>query len=53
MKGHPIIYSADEMAWLEANRLMVISDYADAFAERFGREIDAKNLHALRKRKGC
>lgn len=52
MKGHRIPYSADEMAWLEANRLMVISDYARAFNERFGREIDAKNLHALRKRKG-
>jgi hypothetical protein len=52
MKGHPIIYSAEEMAWLEANRLMVISDYASAFAERFGRSVDAKNLHALRKRKG-
>lgn len=52
MKGFPLRYSADEMAWLEANRLMVISDYARAFAERFGRIVDAKNLHALRKRKG-
>lgn len=52
MKGHPIRYSDDEMAWLEANRLMVISDYARAFAERFGRIVEAKNLHALRKRKG-
>jgi hypothetical protein len=52
VKGHPIRYSAEEMAWLEANRLMVISDYASAFAERFGREVAAVNLHALRKRKG-
>jgi hypothetical protein len=52
VKGHPIPYTAEEMAWLEANRLMVISDYALAFAERFGRTVDAKNLHALRKRKG-
>lgn len=52
MKGHAIRYSAEEMAWLEANRLMVISDYARAFAERFGRVVDAVNLHALRKRKG-
>lgn len=52
MKGRAIIYSAEEMAWLEANRTMVISDYAAAFNERFGRDIDAKNLHALRKRKG-
>jgi hypothetical protein len=52
MKGHPIIYSAEEMAWLEANRLMVISAYAVAFNERFGRDVAAGNLHALRKRKG-
>jgi hypothetical protein len=52
VKGHWIRYSAAEMAWLEANRLMVISDYARAFAERFGRQVDAVNLHALRKRKG-
>jgi len=52
MKGRPIKYTAEEMAWLEANRLMVISDYADAFEARFGRRVDPKNLHALRKRKG-
>jgi hypothetical protein len=52
VKGHPIIYSAEEMAWLEANRLMMIGDYASAFAERFGRAIAATNLHSLRKRKG-
>lgn len=52
MKGFPVRYSAEEMAWLEANRLMVISDYAQAFCATFGREVAAKNLHALRKRKG-
>lgn len=52
MKGHPIRYSAEEMAWLETNRLMVISAYASAFAARFGRVVAAVNLHALRKRKG-
>lgn len=52
MKGFPIRYSAEEMAWLEANRLLVISDYARAFCATFGREVAAKNLHALRKRKG-
>ncbi|QPQ55565.1 HNH endonuclease [Allosphingosinicella flava] len=52
MKGRAIPYSAEEMAWLEENRLMVISDYTVAFNARFGRNIDAKNLHALRKRKG-
>lgn len=51
-KGVSIPYSAEEMAWLEANRAMVISDYARAFAARFGREVAAQNLHALRKRKG-
>lgn len=52
MKGRAILYSAAEMAWLEANRLMVIGDYARAFNKQFGREVEAKNLHALRKRKG-
>lgn len=52
MKGHYIPYSVDELTWLEANRLMIISDYARAFNEKFGRDVSAKNLHALRKRKG-
>lgn len=52
MKGRWITYSAAEMAWLEANRLMVISDYARAFCAAFGRDVSAVNLHALRKRKG-
>lgn len=52
-KGQWISYSAAEMAWLEANRAMVISDYHRAFCEAFGRQ-DATlvNLHSLRKRKG-
>jgi hypothetical protein len=53
MKGRSIPYSADEMAWLEANRLMVISDYHRSFVERFSRvDVSLPNLHALRKRKG-
>src|SRR5687768_3857401 len=53
MKGQRISYSADEMTWLEANRMMVISDYHAAYLERFQRpEISALNLHGLRKRKG-
>lgn len=53
MKGHPIIYSAAELAWLEANRLLPISDYAAGFHAAFGRhEVTAPQLHALRKRKG-
>lgn len=53
MKGRAIPYSADEMAWLETNRLMVVSDYHRAFVERFGRDdVSLVNLHSLRKRKG-
>ena len=53
MKGRTIPYSIDEMAWLEANRAMVISDYHAAFCVAFGRDdISAANLHGLRKRKG-
>lgn len=52
MKGHRIRYSPEEMEWLEANRLLVIGDYAAKFKEKFGHEVSAHNLHALRKRKG-
>lgn len=52
-KGRSIPYSAEEIAWLEEHRAMVISDYHRAFVERFGRDdVKAQNLHALRKRKG-
>ncbi len=52
MKGRAIPYSADEMAWLEENRLMAISDYHAAFVARFGRhDVSQVNLHSLRKRK--
>lgn len=52
MKGRAIPYSPEEMAWLEANRLMVVSDYARAFNAQFGRDVSPQALHALRKRKG-
>jgi hypothetical protein len=53
MKGHWIRYSAKELAWLKANRKLVIGEYAARFRERFGRnDVTAANLHALRKRKG-
>lgn len=53
MKRQRIHYSADEMAWLEANRAMIISDYHRAFCTAFGRnDVSAANLHGLRKRKG-
>lgn len=53
MKGRHIPYSAEELAWLEANCRMVIGEYHRAFCERFGRtDATASNLHSLRKRKG-
>lgn len=53
MKGQRIHYSDAEMAWLQVNRMMVISDYHSAFVAAFPREdVTAGHLHALRKRKG-
>jgi hypothetical protein len=53
MKGHWISYSADELAWLEANRLLAIADYHSQFVAAFARiDVSASNLHSLRKRKG-
>lgn len=53
MKGRPIPYSEDEIAWLSENRTMVIGEYHQAFVAKFGRsDVEPKNLHALRKRKG-
>jgi len=52
-KGKWIAYTAEERAWLYANREMVISDYHRAFVERFGRaDVSLMNLHSLRKREG-
>jgi hypothetical protein len=53
MKGRAIPYSAPEMAWLEANRLLPISEYHAGFCGAFGRhDVTAGLLHSLRKRKG-
>lgn len=53
MKGRAIHYTAEQMAWLEENRLLPISDFHQQFSAKFGRhDVAAKNLHALRKRKG-
>lgn len=53
MKGHWIVYSDVEMAWLTANRLMPIGDYHAGFCAAFGRqEVSAIHLASLRKRKG-
>lgn len=52
-KPRRIAYSADEMVWLEANRMLVISDYYKAFQNAFNRpDVSAANLHGLRKRLG-
>ncbi len=53
MRRGRIIYSAEEMAWLQENFRMVISDYHRAFVEKFGRaDIELVHLNQLRKRKG-
>lgn len=53
MRRNRILYSAAEMAWLEANRSMVISDYHRAFQAEFDRpDILQIHLHGLRKRLG-
>lgn len=53
MKGRRIVYSAEELAWLEVNRRLVISDYHRRFVEEFGRhDVTLVNLNSLRKRKG-
>lgn len=53
MRGARISYSAEEMTWLDANRMMVISDYHRAFISTFPRpDVTAEHLHGLRKRKG-
>lgn len=53
MRRGRIPYSAEEMAWLEANYMMVISDYHRAFVTQFGRDdVLLCHLNQLRKRKG-
>lgn len=53
MRGKSILYSADELAWLEANHRLPIAQYHEAFVYRFKRhDVAAVNLHSLRKRKG-
>jgi hypothetical protein len=53
VKGHPIAYTPEQRAWLEANCTMVIGEYHRAFCDLFGRaDVSAQNIHALRKREG-
>lgn len=52
-KGRHRKFSAQEMAWLEANRLLPIAEYHLAFVSAYPREdVRPQNLHALRKRMG-
>jgi len=52
MKGHPIRYSAEEMAWLEAHHALPIGDYHAQYRAAFDRDVSAAALHGLRIRKG-
>jgi len=53
MRRGPIPYNEAEMAWLEKNFMMVISDYHRAFVQEFGRhDVEMVHLNHLRKRKG-
>lgn len=53
MRRGRIDYSDAQVAWLEANRTMIISDYHSAFVVAFpDADVTAGHLHALRKRKG-
>lgn len=53
MRGHPIHYSAEELAWLEENHSLPIGDYFARFSAQFGRaDVSAKNLKSLRSRMG-
>jgi hypothetical protein len=53
MRRARINYSPAEMAWLAANRSLVISDYHKAFCAEFDRnDVAAVHLHGLRKRMG-
>jgi hypothetical protein len=53
MKRRRIPYSAEELAWIEANKALPRKDLAEAFRRRFARsDVSQANLHALCKRRG-
>lgn len=53
MKGRPINYSADELAWIETHKCGVRRKTHADFCERFGRQdVTFINLNSLCKRKG-
>lgn len=52
MRGRPNNYSREELAWLEANRTLVIGELHLLFCEEFGRaDVTKGALAGLRKRK--
>lgn len=53
MKGHPIRYSADELAWIEARKELPRRQLHDEFIARFSRDdVPFTALNALCKRNG-
>ena len=53
MKGRPIEYSAEELAWVEAHKTMVRRQAHELFCEYFGRkDVNLSNYVALCKRRG-
>lgn len=52
MKGRPIPYSPDELAWVEANRTLPQAELHTLFCARFGRDVSPGALKQLRQRRG-
>lgn len=53
MKGQQIKYSAQERAWIEANKMMVRREAHALFVQKFGRDdVSLNNYNALCKRNG-
>ncbi len=52
MKGRPIRYAPDEIAWMRAHGALPAGEMHAAFCARFRRDVAKENLVALRKRLG-
>lgn len=53
MRGRPINYSPEELAFIKKNCTLVIGDLHKAFREKFQRnDVSASNINSLRKRNG-
>jgi hypothetical protein len=52
VKPRRIDYTAEELAWIEANTALPIKECHRQFCEKFGRaDLSANNIHGLKKRK--